>query len=97
MALKENKVDLLIGAQWGDEGKGRVVDTMGADVDVFVRYQGGANAGHTVIANGQKVVFHLLPSGMLYPGKLCIIGNGLVLDPEQFLEEMAELYEKGQD
>lgn len=97
MALKENKVDLLIGAQWGDEGKGRVVDTMGADVDVFVRYQGGANAGHTVIANGQKVVFHLLPSGMLYPGKLCIIGNGLVLDPEQFLKEMAELYEKGQD
>ena len=97
MALKEKKVDLLIGAQWGDEGKGRVVDTMGADVDVFVRYQGGANAGHTVIANGQKVVFHLLPSGMLYPGKLCIIGNGLVLDPEQFLEETAELYEKGQD
>ena len=97
MTLKEKKVDLLIGAQWGDEGKGRVVDTMGADVDVFVRYQGGANAGHTVIANGQKVVFHLLPSGMLYPGKLCIIGNGLVLDPEQFLEETAELYEKGQD
>ena len=97
MALKEKKVDLLIGAQWGDEGKGRVVDTMGADVDVFVRYQGGANAGHTVIANGQKVVFHLLPSGMLYPGKLCIIGNGLVLDPEQFLKETAELYERGQD
>ena len=97
MALKEKKVDLLIGAQWGDEGKGRVVDTMGADVDVFVRYQGGANAGHTVIANGQKVVFHLLPSGMLYPGKLCILGNGLVLDPEQFLNETAELYEKGQD
>ena len=97
MALKENKVDLLIGAQWGDEGKGKVVDAMGADVDVFVRYQGGANAGHTVIANGQKVVFHLLPSGMLYPGKLCILGNGLVLDPEQFLNETAELYEKGQD
>ena len=64
--LKKSKVDLLIGAQWGDEGKGKVVDTMGADVDVFVRYQGGANAGHTVIANGRKVVFHLLPSGMLY-------------------------------
>ena len=97
MALKENKVDLLIGAQWGDEGKGKVVDAMGSDVDVFVRYQGGANAGHTVITNGQKVVFHLLPSGMLYPGKLCILGNGLVLDPEQFLNETAELYEKGQD
>ncbi len=95
--MKKSRVDLLIGAQWGDEGKGKVVDTMGADVDVFVRYQGGANAGHTVIANGRKVVFHLLPSGMLYPGKLCIIGNGLVLDPEQFLNETAELYEKGQD
>lgn len=78
MALKENKVDLLIGAQWGDEGKGKVVDAMGSDVDVFVRYQGGANAGHTVIANGQKVVFHLLPSGMLYPGKLYKIGRAHV-------------------
>ena len=97
MTLKKSKVDLLIGAQWGDEGKGKVVDTMGANVDVFVRYQGGANAGHTVIANGRKVVFHLLPSGMLYSGKLCIIGNGLVLDPEQFLHETSELYEKGQD
>ncbi|RRD65833.1 adenylosuccinate synthase [Fretibacterium sp. OH1220_COT-178] len=97
IAVKKSKVDLLIGAQWGDEGKGKVVDMMGADVDVFVRYQGGANAGHTVIVNGQKVVFHLLPSGMLYPGKLCIIGNGLVLDPEQFLAENAGLHERGQD
>ena len=92
-----SKVDLLIGAQWGDEGKGKVVDIMGSNVDVFVRYQGGANAGHTVIADGQKVVFHLLPSGMLYPGKLCILGNGLVIDPEQFLKETAELYERKQD
>lgn len=90
-------VDVLIGAQWGDEGKGKVVDMMGARIDVFARYQGGANAGHTVIVDGKKVVFHLLPSGMLYPGKLCVIGNGVVLDPEQFLKELNELHEKGQD
>jgi adenylosuccinate synthase len=93
----KNKVDVLIGSQWGDEGKGKVVDTMGANVDVFVRYQGGANAGHTVIVNGEKIVFHLLPSGMLYPGKLCVIGNGVVVEPEQFLKEMEELRERGQD
>ena len=96
MGISKN-VDLLVGAQWGDEGKGKVVDILGSDVDVFVRYQGGANAGHTVVADGQKVVFHLLPSGMLYPGKLCVLGNGLVLDPEQFLNETSELYAKGQD
>ncbi len=93
----KGRVDILIGAQWGDEGKGKVVDMMGPGVDVFVRYQGGANAGHTVIADGKKVVFHLLPSGMLYPGKLCVIGNGVVLDPEQFLKELEELHERGQD
>ncbi len=95
--MKTRNVDLLVGAQWGDEGKGKVVDILGSDVDVFVRYQGGANAGHTVVADGQKVVFHLLPSGMLYPGKLCVLGNGLVIDPEQFLKETSELYAKGQD
>ena len=96
MTAKKN-VDLLVGAQWGDEGKGKVVDMLGSDVDVFVRFQGGANAGHTVIADGQKVVFHLLPSVMLYTGKLCILGNGLVLDPEQFLNETNELFSRGQD
>lgn len=95
--MSSKNVDLLVGAQWGDEGKGKVVDILGSDVDVFVRYQGGANAGHTVVADGQKVVFHLLPSGMLYPGKLCVLGNGLVIDPEQFLKETSELYAKGQD
>lgn len=93
----KGRVDILVGAQWGDEGKGKVVDMMGADIDVFVRYQGGANAGHTVIVDGKKVVFHLLPSGMLYSGKLCIIGNGVVLDPEQFLKELEDLHERGQD
>lgn len=96
MSNKKN-VDLLVGAQWGDEGKGKVVDMLGSDVDVFVRFQGGANAGHTVISEGQKVVFHLLPSGMLYPGKLCVLGNGLVIDPEQFLAETSDLLSKGQD
>ena len=93
----QKKVDLLVGAQWGDEGKGKVVDMLGSEVDVFVRFQGGANAGHTVISDGQKVVFHLLPSGMLYPGKLCVLGNGLVIDPEQFLIEINELFNRGQD
>ena len=93
----KGRVDILVGAQWGDEGKGKVVDMMGTGVDVFVRYQGGANAGHTVIVDGKKVVFHLLPSGMLYPGKLCVIGNGVVLDPEQFLKELEDLHERGQD
>ena len=96
--MSNNKnVDLLVGSQWGDEGKGKVVDMLGSEVDVFVRYQGGANAGHTVVADGQKVVFHLLPSGMLYPGKLCVLGNGLVIDPEQFLNETGELFARGQD
>ena len=95
--VTQKNVDLLVGAQWGDEGKGKVVDMLGSDVDVFVRFQGGANAGHTVITDGQKTVFHLLPSGMLYPGKLCVLGNGLVLDPEQFLAETTELFNRGQD
>jgi len=91
------KVDILVGAQWGDEGKGKVVDAMGADIDVFVRYQGGANAGHTVIVNGQKIIFKLLPSGMLYTGKLCVLSNGVVIDPEQFLKEVDGLHQVGRD
>jgi adenylosuccinate synthase len=66
----KNRVQALVGAQWGDEGKGRVVDVLARDVDVVVRYQGGANAGHTVIVGGKKHVFHLLPSGMLYSDRL---------------------------
>ncbi|MEA3284070.1 MAG: adenylosuccinate synthase [Synergistota bacterium] len=93
----KGKVEAIIGAQWGDEGKGRVVDSLGDRVDVFARYQGGANAGHTVIVEGKKHVFHLLPSGMLYSGKTCVIGNGVVLDPEQLLNELSELQGKGED
>ncbi|MDR1966935.1 MAG: adenylosuccinate synthase [Synergistaceae bacterium] len=87
----ENRVQALIGAQWGDEGKGRVVDALAREVDVVVRYQGGANAGHTVIVGGRKHVFHLLPSGMLYPNRTCVIGNGVVLDPEQLISEIKGL------
>jgi len=93
----KGKAQIVIGAQWGDEGKGRVVDFLGQDVDVFARYQGGANAGHTVIVEGTKYVFHLLPSGMLYPCKVCIIGNGVVVDPEQLIYELKMLQDQGKD
>lgn len=89
--------EVIIGAQWGDEGKGRVVDAIADRVDLVVRYQGGANAGHTVITGDEKFVFHLLPSGMLYPGKVCVIGGGVVVDPDQLLAELSELREKGRD
>ena len=93
----KGKIEALIGAQWGDEGKGRVVDSIGSKIDIFARYQGGANAGHTVYVDGEKYVFRLLPSGMLYPGKTCVIGNGVVVDPEQLIKEMGELRAKGKD
>lgn len=93
----KGRVEAVVGAQWGDEGKGRVVDALGGKVDVFARYQGGANAGHTVLVDGQKYVFHLLPSGMLYPCKTCIIGNGVVVDPDQLLNELKELQDQGKD
>lgn len=91
------KVEAIIGAQWGDEGKGRIVDSLGDRVEVFARYQGGANAGHTVIVDGEKYVFHLLPSGMLYSGKTCVIGNGVVIDPDQLLKELSDLQSNGKD
>ncbi|MDT8284079.1 MAG: adenylosuccinate synthase [Thermovirgaceae bacterium] len=93
----KGRAEAIIGAQWGDEGKGRVVDALASRVDVVVRYQGGANAGHTVIVDGQKYIFHLLPSGMLYPGKTCVIGNGVVVDPRQLLDELKELQDRGRD
>ena len=72
---------ILVGAQWGDEGKGKIIDVLTEDADIVVRYAGGNNAGHTVIVGGQKFVLHLIPSGILRPGKTCVIGNGVVLDP----------------
>jgi adenylosuccinate synthase len=82
---------VVIGAQWGDEGKGKIVDLLTAHFDVVARYQGGHNAGHTVIINGRKYVLHLIPSGILHPQKLCAIGNGVVIDPVALKKEIAEL------
>ncbi|MEM7144318.1 MAG: adenylosuccinate synthase [Verrucomicrobiota bacterium] len=86
---------VIVGAQWGDEGKGKIVDFLTEDADVVVRAQGGNNAGHTVINDGIKYVLHLIPSGILWPEKSCIIGNGVVLDPIALLEEIDTLAEQG--
>jgi adenylosuccinate synthase len=90
---KENLV--VIGAQWGDEGKAKMVDVLTEQVDIVARYQGGSNAGHTVVADGRKFVFHQIPSGILHNGKKCVIGNGVVLDPVGLLEEMKSLIQAG--
>jgi adenylosuccinate synthase len=78
----------IIGAQWGDEGKGKIVDLFTDDADIVVRFQGGNNAGHTLVVDGKKTVLHLIPSGALHPAKLCVIGNGVVVDPAVLLEEI---------
>ena len=85
---------VIMGSQWGDEGKGKIVDHLAEQADGVVRYQGGNNAGHTVVANGVEYKLHLLPSGILYPGKLCIIGNGVVIDPAQLIKEIEGMVEK---
>jgi adenylosuccinate synthase len=85
----------IIGAQWGDEGKGKIVDLFTDDADIVVRFQGGNNAGHTLVVDGKKTVLHLIPSGALHPNKLCVIGNGVVVDPEVLLEEIAALKRQG--
>ena len=90
-------VIVVMGAQWGDEGKGKFVDLLAAQAEVVVRATGGANAGHTVWANGQQYKLHQIPSGILYPGTLCVIGNGVVLDPAKLLTEMEYLRGKGVD
>ena len=82
---------VVVGAQWGDEGKGKVVDIYTEYADDVVRYQGGNNAGHTLVVGNEKVVLHLIPSGILHPGKRCVIGNGVVLDPEVFIREITNL------
>lgn len=84
---------VVIGAQWGDEGKGKVVDLYSAHAKYIVRYQGGNNAGHTLVVKGKKTVLHLIPSGILHPGKICIIANGVVFDPKVFFEEIESLKE----
>ncbi len=87
----------LLGAQWGDEGKGKATDLLGEKVDYVVRYQGGNNAGHTVVIRDQKYALHLLPSGILSPGVIPVIGNGVVIDPSVLFEEIKGLGERGID
>lgn len=86
---------IVLGLQWGDEGKGKIVDILAKQSDYVVRYQGGNNAGHTVVVNGEPFFLHLIPSGILHPGKKCIIGNGVVLDPKICLDEISALKAKG--
>ena len=88
-------VTIVIGSQWGDEGKGKVVDLLAPDVDVVARYQGGANAGHTIAWEDQQFVLHLVPSGIFHPGTTCAIGNGVVIDPVALMEEVRTIEELG--
>ena len=82
---------VLIGAQWGDEGKGKVIDFLTEEADVVVRFQGGSNAGHTVVVGDKKYVLHLVPSGILHDGKHCVIGNGVVMDPFDLMNELEQV------
>lgn len=85
---------IIVGAQWGDEGKGKIVDIYTEYADIIVRFQGGNNAGHTIVVDGEKTVLHLIPSGILHPNKKCVIGNGVVVDPEVLIEEIDALTQK---
>ncbi len=86
---------VVVGAQWGDEGKGKVIDLLAERADLIVRFQGGNNAGHTVVVGGQEFIMHLIPSGILHQGKYCVIGNGVVVDPAALLEEIDALEKRG--
>src|SRR5215217_7855981 len=88
---------VIVGAQWGDEGKGKITDLLAEKADVVVRFQGGNNAGHTIVRGDDVYKLHLMPSGILYPGKLCVIGNGVVIDPKVITEEIVELTRRGVD
>jgi adenylosuccinate synthase len=86
---------VVVGTQWGDEGKGKIVDLLTQYADYVVRFQGGNNAGHTLVVDGKKYIFHIIPSGILYEDKTCVIGNGVIIDPGVLLKELADLAEKG--
>jgi adenylosuccinate synthase len=88
---------VIVGAQWGDEGKGKIVDLLAEQADAVVRFQGGNNAGHTIVRDGEEFKFHLIPSGILYPGKNCVIGNGVVVDPGVLTAEIDGLRARGID
>ncbi len=86
---------VVVGTQWGDEGKGKIVDLLTHYADYVVRFQGGNNAGHTLVVEGKKYVFHIIPSGILYKEKKCMIGNGVIVDPGVLLQEIRELGDQG--
>jgi len=86
---------VVIGTQWGDEGKGKVVDLLAADADLVVRFHGGNNAGHTLVVNGEKTVLNLVPAGVLHPGRVCVMGSGMVIDPDVLLGEVDALRARG--
>jgi adenylosuccinate synthase len=88
-------VDIVVGAQWGDEGKGKIVDLLSEDVDIVARYQGGPNAGHTVVLGESEYVFHMLPAGILHENVTCVIGNGAVIDPVALMEEIRQITDLG--
>lgn len=88
---------VVVGCQWGDEGKGKIVDLLAAEADIIARFQGGANAGHTIITDGRKYILHLIPSGIIHAGKTCCIGNGVVIDPFALVEELRLLEQEGID
>src|SRR5690606_688831 len=86
---------VVVGAQWGDEGKGKVVDLLTDKADVVVRFGGGANAGHTLVIDGKQLITHLIPSGVLHAGTKCVLGDGMVIDPDTLLEEIAACRARG--
>ncbi len=88
--INKNRADLIVGIQWGDEGKGKIVDSLAKDYDIVVRYQGGHNAGHTIVVDGKKYALHLIPSGVLNPKATNVIGNGVVISPEALIKEMKQ-------
>ena len=96
-ASKAGRNVVVIGTQWGDEGKGKIVDWLTDHAEGVVRFQGGHNAGHTLIINGQKTILRLIPSGIMRPGVTCYIGNGVVLSPEALFKEIGELEAAGVD
>ncbi len=86
---------VVVGAQWGDEGKGKIIDILSESSDYIIRFQGGNNAGHTVVIGGESFILHLIPSGILHKGKTCIIGNGVVVNPAALIEEIEKLDARG--
>src|SRR5688500_15445711 len=95
--MRDSRCVVIVGSQWGDEGKGKIVDVLAESIDLVARYQGGANAGHTVHVGSAEFILHQIPSGILHPNRRCLLGNGVVFDPFQFFEEYDELVARGID